>query len=89
MAPSLGGNYVVAQTHQVKYVQVINSKPLTTVLKQLEEKFGMKIVFSYEDLDKYKVNASVKATNITDALTQVLKGLPVIYNKHNGFISVK
>lgn len=89
MMPNLGGNYIIAQKHQTRYEQVINSKPLTSVLKQLEEKFGTKIIFSYEDLEKYKVNANVKATNVTDALVQVLKGLPVSYTKHNGFISVK
>lgn len=89
MMPNLGGNYIIAQKHQARYEQVINSKPLTSVLKQLEEKFGTKIIFSYEDLEKYKVNANVKATNVTDALVQVLKGLPVSYTKHNGFISVK
>lgn len=90
MTPNISeGNYIVAQNHQTKYEQVINSKPLTSILKKIEEKFGTKIIFSYEDLDKYRVNASVKATNVTDALKQVLKGLPVIYTQHNGFISVK
>lgn len=90
MTPNISeGNYIVAQNHQTKYEQVINSKPLTSILKKIEEKFCTKIIFSYEDLDKYRVNASVKATNVTDALKQVLKGLPVIYTQHNGFISVK
>lgn len=90
MTPNISeGNYIVAQNHQTKYEQVINSKPLTSILKKIEEKFGTKIIFSYEDLDKYRVNASVKATNVTEALKQVLKGLPVIYTQHNGFISVK
>lgn len=89
MIPNYGGNFIVAQNHQVKYEQVINSKPLTSVLKQLEDKFGTKIIFSYEDLEKYKIFAKVTATNVTDALTQVLSGLPVTFTKHNGFISVK
>ena len=83
------GTYAIAQTNGVKYEQVINSKPLTTVLKQLEERFNTKIVFSYEDLASYKVNAKVKANNLTDALNQVLAGLPVSFTQHNGFISVK
>ena len=83
------GNIAVAQTSNVKYEQVINSKPLTTVLKQLEERFNTKIVFSYEDLASYKVNAKVKANNLTDALNQVLAGLPVSFTQHNGFISKK
>ena len=57
--------------------------------KKIEERFGTKIIFSYEDLEKYRVNANVKASNVTDALKQVLKGLPVVYTQHNGFVSVK
>lgn len=41
MMPNLGSNYIIAQKHQTRYEQVINSKPLTSVLKQLEEKFGL------------------------------------------------
>ena len=37
MLSSYKGTYAFAQTNGVKYEQVINSKPLTTVLKQLED----------------------------------------------------
>lgn len=67
----------------------MSTKPLTSILKKIEERFGTKIIFSYEDLEKYRVNANVKASNVTDALKQVLKGLPVVYTQHNGFVSVK
>lgn len=41
MTPNISeGNYIVAQNHQTKYEQVINSKPLTSILKKIEEKFG-------------------------------------------------
>ena len=89
MLSGYNSTYAIAQTNGAKYEQVINSKPLTTVLKQLEERFNTKIVFSYEDLASYKVNAKVKANNLTDALNQVLAGLPVSFTQHNGFISVK
>lgn len=83
------GNIAVAQTSNVKYEQVINSKPLTSVLKDLEERFGTKIVFSYEDLEAYKVNTHVKANSAKDALNQILAGIPVSYTINNGTISVK
>ena len=83
------GSYAVAQTNGVKYEQMISSKPLTSVLKELEERFSTKIIFSYEDLDAYKVNANVKANSIESALKQVLAGLPVTYTQNNGVISVK
>ena len=83
------GNNAVAQTNGVKYEQVIKSKPLTKVLKELEERFNSKIVFSYDDLSKYKVTATVKANNLNSALNQVLVGLPVSYTQKNGVISVR
>lgn len=89
MVSGYTGSYAVAQTKGVKYEQMISSKPLTSVLKELEERFSTKIIFSYEDLDAYKVNANVKANSIESALKQVLAGLPVTYTQNNGVISVK
>ncbi len=89
MVSGYTGSYAVAQTNGVKYEQMISSKPLTSVLKELEERFSTKIIFSYEDLDAYKVNANVKANSIESALKQVLAGLPVTYTQNNGVISVK
>ena len=89
MVSGYTGSYAVAQTKGVKYEQMIRSKPLTSVLKELEERFSTKIIFSYEDLDAYKVNANVKANSIESALKQVLAGLPVTYTQNNGVISVK
>ncbi len=89
MVSGYTGSYAVARTKGVKYEQMISSKPLTSVLKELEERFSTKIIFSYEDLDAYKVNANVKANSIESALKQVLAGLPVTYTQNNGVISVK
>lgn len=89
MLSGYNGNNAVAQTNSVKYEQVIKSKPLTKVLKELEERFKSKIVFSYDDLSKYKVTATVKANNLNSALHQVLVGLPVSYTQKNGVISVR
>lgn len=54
MVSGYTGSYAVAQTNGVKYEQMISSKPLTSVLKELEERFSTKIIFSYEDLDAYR-----------------------------------
>ena len=37
MLSSYNGTYAIAQTNGVKYEQVINSKPLTSILKKIEE----------------------------------------------------
>ncbi len=56
------GNIAMAQTSNVRDEQVINSKPLTSVLKDLEERFGTKIVSLLSRIWRLtKVNAHVKA----------------------------
>lgn len=69
--------------------QSVSDSPLTEVLKQIEERFNIKISFSYDDLAGYRVSARISAKNIDEALAQALKGLPVSYTVSNGFYSVK
>ena len=46
MTPNISeGNYIVAQNHQTKYEQVINSKPLTSILKKLRKNLVRKLFF--------------------------------------------
>ncbi|MGM9699534.1 MAG: SusC/RagA family TonB-linked outer membrane protein [Prevotella sp.] len=89
LLPGITSSGVFAQGGKAKYEKVINGQSLTSVLKQLEEKFSTKIVFSYEDLGTYKVNARVNANNIEEALKQVLKGLPVTYSSNGNIYTVK
>ncbi|MGN0282362.1 MAG: SusC/RagA family TonB-linked outer membrane protein [Prevotella sp.] len=89
LLPGIMPSGAFAQGSNVKYERVINGQSLTSVLKQLEEKFSTKIVFSYEDLGTYKVSARVNANNIEEALKQVLKGLPVTYSSHGKIYTVK
>lgn len=59
----------------VKYEKATNAKPLTDVLKQLEDRFTKKIIFSYEELKNYKVKADIKAGSVEEALRQALGGV--------------
>ena len=89
LLPAMASSGMYAQGSKAKYEKVISGQSLTSVLKQLEEKFSTKIVFSYEDLGTYKVNARVNANNIDEALKQVLKNLPVTYSSNGNIITVK
>ena len=82
LLPGITSSGIHAQGGKAKYEKVINGQSLTSVLKQLEEKFSTKIVFSYEDLGTYKVKARVNADDIEEALKQVLKNLPVTYSSN-------
>ena len=78
-----------AQGGKVKMEQVFNGEALTNVLRQIEERCGTKIVFSYEELATYRVKAKVKAQNAEQALRQALEGLPVTYAVSGKLITVK
>ena len=78
-----------AQQSKAKYERVINAQPLTTILKQLEETFSKKIIFSYEDLASFRVNGKISANSVDDALKQALVGLPVTYTVNGNYITVK
>lgn len=80
-AQQTGGNERLEQT--------VSDRPLTEVLKLIEEKFNTKIIFSYDDLAAYRVSARIKASTADEALSQALSGLPVGFTSNNGFYSVK
>lgn len=87
--PGLIGPSAGAQNNKVEYERVINGQTLTSVLKQLEDTYGTKIVFSYDELSPYKVKARVNAQTIEEALKQVLAKLPVTYSVNGKIITVK
>lgn len=78
-----------AQRSKAKYERVFNAQPLTSVLKQLEETFSKKIIFSYEDLASFRVNGKISAGSVDEALKQALAGLPVTYTVNGNYITVK
>lgn len=78
-----------AQSNKAKYEKVTNGKPLTDVLKQLEEQFSKRIIFSYEELKNFKVKADIKASTVEEALRQALGGLPVSYEVKGKYVTVK
>ena len=78
-----------AQSNKAKYEKVTNGKPLTDVLKQLEEQFSKRIIFSYEELKNYKVKTDIKASTVEEALRQALGGLPVSYEVKGKYVTVK
>lgn len=87
--PFSGLSNAAGQGVNTKYEKVIKSQPLTDVLKQLEKTYGVKIIFSYEDLQSYRVTAQVKADNVRDALSQIIGSIPVTYSVSGNYINVK
>lgn len=64
--------------------------PLAEVLKKLEKLSSYKILFTYDDVQNYKVTASLKDVTITEALQKVLADKPFSFSDITGgkYISV-
>lgn len=61
---------------------------LSSALKKLEDASGYKILFSYDDVNKYRVTCTLKNATVDTALKQILKGKPFEYVKDGRFINV-
>ena len=60
--------------------------PLAEVLKKLEKLSSYKILFTYDDVQNYKVTASLKDVTITEALQKVLADKPFSFSDITGGI---
>ena len=80
----------LAQAQEKRITAEFKDTPLSEALKQLEKKSDYKILFTYDDVQNYRVTATLKNLSITEALTEVLKGKPFAYSEiTNGkYISV-
>ena len=66
----------------------LKGENLSSALKKLEEQSGYKVVFSYDDVNKYRVNGQVKNASVEDALKMILKGKPFEYVIDGQFINI-
>lgn len=70
----------VKQTPFQKRVTIsVEKQPLSSALKLLEEKAGLKINFNYEDVDRYTIDLRVKDQPVENVLQQMLEGKPLSY----------
>ncbi len=70
----------LAQAQEKRITAEFKDTPLSEALKQLEKKSDYKILFTYDDVQNYRVTATLKNLDITEALTEVLKGKPFAFS---------
>ena len=70
----------LAQAQEKRITAEFKDTPLSEALKQLEKKSDYKILFTYDDVQNYRVTATLKNLDITEALTEVLKGKPSAFS---------
>ena len=78
---------VVFAQHQV--VIEAKSETLTSVLKRLERLSGYKMMYANDDVAGVKVSTSVKTTDVSKALDQILKGTGLTYTIDKQFVTIK
>ncbi len=72
---------IQAQDVTKKMSATFKNTPLSEVLKTIGKKTGVRVEFAYEDVNTYKVNASLKAVNAESAVKTVISGYPLTYRK--------
>ena len=79
------------QAQQKNITIEFKNELLAEALKKLEKLSSYKILFTYEEVQDYKVTASLKNATILEALGKVLEGKPFIHSDitDGKYISVK
>ena len=66
-----------------------NGDPLTTVFRQLEKATNYKFIFTYDDVNAYVVNGSVKNANIQAVMDYILRDKPLKYTIDDRIVSIQ
>jgi len=65
-----------------------SNESLPTALRQLEKASNYKIMFTYEDVESYKVSGQVKNAWFEEALQMILSGKPLHYSVDGNLVTI-
>lgn len=65
-----------------------SNETLQTAFSRLEKVSGNRILFTYEDVQKYRVSGQVKNASFDEAMLFLLKGKPLSYRKEGKIVTV-
>ncbi|NLI37011.1 MAG: SusC/RagA family TonB-linked outer membrane protein [Bacteroidales bacterium] len=77
-----------AQSIEKKISVECDNESLANALKKVEKASGFKILFTYDEVQSYKVNISAKKQPVGKVLQMVLRNTPLKYTVKGKFISV-
>lgn len=63
-------------------------EPMPSVLKKVEKASGFKVLFTYNEVQKFKVNVSLHQKNINDAVAAIVAPFPLEYKIEGKYISI-
>lgn len=75
----LSVTFVYAQNEKTITTE-FKETPLSSALKRVEKMSAYKILFTYDDVQTYKVTASLKNATVKEALKKVLEGKPFTFS---------
>ena len=64
------------------------NESLPSAFNRLEKAFGYKILFTYNDVETYRVNGQVKKASFEEAMNFVLEGKPLAYHTKGKIVNV-
>ena len=72
----------------VRLSMTFRNEPLPSVFLRLEQNSSCKFLFTYEDVNEYRVNGAVKDATLLQIVDYVLKGKPLHYTVNGKFINI-
>ena len=74
---------------QAKHITMsFKNENLSSALKRLEKVSGCKIMFTYDDVEGYKVSGSVKDEDFGGVIQMLLSGKPLEYSHEGNLVNV-
>ncbi|HRN15504.1 MAG TPA: hypothetical protein PLF38_00405, partial [Xylanibacter oryzae] len=77
-----------AQDNDVRLSMSFNNESLAQVLLRLEQSSSYKFLFTYDDVNRFKVKGSLKNAKFFDVINYVLRDKPLDYSVDGKFINI-
>ena len=79
---------IMAQSPNKKISITCNDEPLASALKKVEKASGYKVLFTYDEVQNYKVTISAKGREVSHVLKTIFDKLPFDYKFKGKYINV-
>lgn len=79
---------IMAQSPNKKISITCNDEPLASALKKVEKASGYKVLFTYDEVQNYKVTVSAKQREVSYVLKTIFDKLPFDYKFKGKYINV-
>ena len=88
MLLGLSQEAVFAQDLTQRFDWVCKNEPMPTAFKKLEQVSGFKILFTYDELQDYKVTINLKSQTVEKIIQGIIGSHPLTYQINGKYISV-